>query len=233
MLLYKVAFPQFSDSVQHYVKVNAAGIINQAPTGSSYVLSNTLNFNVLKKSIALNTAAAWVYGVNQHSVSNNDLATHADLNFFRKGKKLSYWTLVNFDKIYSLRINYRLQAGAGVSYNFTDSPYLRINISDGLLYEAGDIKEGNTEHNTYSVPRNSFRLLYRWHIQNRLTVTGIHFYQPSLLSAKDYIIQSTNNVSVKLYQWLSLNANLVYNKATNTNRENLLITYGLSFEKYF
>ncbi|MFT3678729.1 MAG: DUF481 domain-containing protein [Ferruginibacter sp.] len=233
LLVHKAAVSQFSDAVRHYVKFNSTGIINQTTTGNSFVLSNTGSFNIFKKNIALNTAAGWVYGENKQVTSNNDLTTHADLNFFRQGKKLYYWSLVNFDKMYSLGINYRAQAGAGISYNFIDSPNLRINVSDGLLYEAGEIKDNNGIYNDYSTTRNSFRLLCRWQIQNRLTISSIQFYQPSLQSLKDYIIQSTNNIAVKIYQWFSLNATLVYNKASNTNRENLLMTYGIGFEKYF
>jgi len=227
------AFPQFSDSVTHQLKINCNGILNQTADGNSYVLSNTLNYNVLKKTLALNTAANWVYGENRHAVSNNDLTTHADLNFFKPGKKLSYWVLLNFDKIYSLGILYRAQGGGGVSYNFIDSTHLRINISDGLLYEAGDIKTGDAGNNSYATTRNSLRLLLRWKVKDKLTVTSTHFYQPSLQSFKDYIIQSTTNVSIKLYQRLSLNANLAYNKATNTHRDNLLLTYGVVFDTFF
>lgn len=226
-------FSQFSDSVTHQIKINCTGILNQTADGNSYVLSNMVNYNVLKKTVALNTAANWVYGENRRTVSNNDLTTHADLNFFKTGKKLSYWVLLNFDKTYSLGILYRAQGGGGISYNFIDSTHLRVNISDGLLYEAGDIKTGNSGNNTYATTRNSLRLLLRWKLKDKLTVTSIHFYQPSLQSFKDYIIQSTTNVSVKLYQWLSFNANLAYNKATNTNRDNLLLTYGIVFDKFF
>lgn len=227
------ASSQFSDSVPHFIQFKSTGIVNQTNTGSSYVLSNSLHFNTLKKNFSLNTAAGWVYGANQQSVSNNDLTTHADVNFTRPLKKISYWGLANFDKILSLRVNYRLQAGAGVSYDFIDSPYLRINVSNGILYEAADIKESNTENRSYSIPRNSFRLLYKWKLQNRFTLSGVHFYQPSILSIQDYIIQSSSNISMKIYQWLSLNVTLVYNRASNTNRENLLLTYGIGLEKYF
>lgn len=224
---------QLNDSVTHHLKFTPTGIINKTNTGKSYLLSNQLNYNTIKKNIALNTAALWVYGANKDALTNNDLSLHADLDFFKHQKKLYYWTLVNFDKAYSLKINHRLQAGAGASYNFIDSPYLRINVSDGFLYEQGDIIDGSTEHKTYSTPRNSFRLLYRWTIKDRVSITGIHFYQPSLASIDDYVIQSTNNVSVKLNRWLSFTSSLIYNKVTTTKRETLLVTYGLSLEKYF
>ncbi len=233
LLLQQISVAQFNDSIKHYAKFASTGVINKTNTGSSYVLSNALNFNTRKKNTALNTSAAWVYGSNNGQLSNNDLAMHADLSLFNPPNKLSYWALVNFDKAYSLKVNYRLQAGAGVSYNFIDSPNLRINISDGILYEKSDLIEGNDLHKKYDIPRNSFRLLYRWNIKNRVTVTGIHFYQPSLLSIQDYIIQSNSTLSVKLYNWLSFTTTLVFNKVSATGRENLLLTYGLSFERYF
>lgn len=192
-----------------------------------------LNYNTLRKNIALNTSANWIYGSNQSALTNNDLSLHGDLNFFRHGKKLYYWTLANYDKIYSLKVNYRLQAGAGASYNFIDSPWLRINVSDGILYEKGDITNEAGKKIIYSIPRNSFRLLYKWSIKDRLVISGIHFYQPSLQSINDYIIQSSSSISIRLNQWLSFTSSLVYNKVTLTDRETLLFTYGLSLEKYF
>ena len=233
ILQHNIAFSQFNDSVTHNIKLNCTGLLNKTTTGNSYILSNGFGYNVLKKTVALNTAANWVYGVNKQVMSNNDLTTHADLNFFKENKKLSYWTLVNYDKIYSLNINYRLQGGGGISYNFIDSSHLRINVSYGLLYEAGDIKESDSISNTYATARNSLRLLLRWIIKDKVTISSIHFYQPSFETFKDYIIQSTTTIAVKLYRSLSLNANVVYNKATNTNRDNLLVTYGLMFDKYF
>lgn len=224
---------QFNDSVTHHIKFSPTGFINKTKSSRAYLLSNLLNYNTLKKNVALNTSANWIYGSNQDALTNNDLALHGDLNFFNPGKKLSYWTLVNFDKTYSLKVNYRLQAGAGASYNFIDSPWLRINISDGILYEKGDITNEIGNKIIYSIPRNSFRLLYKWSIKDRFTISGIHFYQPSLKSLKDYIIQSSSNISIKLNDWLSFTSSLVYNKVMLTERETLLFTYGLSIEKYF
>ncbi len=224
---------QFNDSTTHHIKFSPTGFINTTNSSRAYLLSNLLNFNTLKKNIALNTSASWIYGANQNALTNNDLSLHGDLNFFKPGKKLYYWTLANFDKVYSLKVNYRFQAGAGISYNFIDSPRLRINVSDGILYEKADITNETGKKIIYSIPRNSFRLLYKWSIKDRLVISGIHFYQPSLKSFDDYIIQSSSSLSVKLNQWLSFTSSLVYNKVTLTNRETLLFTYGLSLEKYF
>ena len=103
----------------------------------------------------------------------------------------------------------------------------------GILYEQGDLVDANLGHDIYNIPRNSFRLLYHWSLKDRLVIEGIHFFQPSFKDGNDYIIQSTSNISVKLKEWLSLTASLIYNKVSRTKRENLLVTYGITLEKYF
>jgi len=50
---------------------------------------------------------------------------------------------------------------------------------------------------------------------------------------KDYILKFNNQLSVKLNKWLSINAAMAYNEISRTNRQNLLITYGIAVDKYF
>lgn len=224
---------QLNDSVHYHLKYFSSGVINKTQETNSYVLNNALNFNVQHTKIGYNAMLGWVYGAQKKVITNNDFTGHADIDFLKKGKKLYYWGLVNFDKSYSLNINYRLQAGAGVAYNFIDSPSLKINVSDGFIYEKGDLIDVVRGRDVYQIPRNSFRLSYRWDLLNVVHIEGIHFYQPSLLAINDYIIQSTNSLSIRLKKWLSINGTLIYNKVSRTQRDNLLITYGLTVEKYF
>ncbi|MEI9946496.1 MAG: DUF481 domain-containing protein [Chitinophagaceae bacterium] len=227
------SFSQFNDSIHYYLRFASTGIINKTNDGDSYVLNNALNFNIKKKIVSINTSAGWIYGVQKGALTNNDFSAHSDVGLYKDLRKLYYWGLVNFDKSYSLKIKYRLQAGGGIAYNIINDPLLWINVSDGILYEKGDIIDAKLGRDVYQIPRNSFRLSYRWSLKDRVIISGIHFYQPSLIAINDYIIQSTNNLSVKLKKWLSLTAAVVYNKVSRTNRENLLITYGLTLEKYF
>lgn len=224
---------QFNDTTHYHFKYLSAGIINKTDNSDSYVFNNAFNFNTQYKRLAYNTSVTWIYGTSQNTLTNNDLAAHGDVNFYKHGNKLYYWGLINFDKSYSLKITYRLQAGVGLAYNFIDSPAIKINVSDGFIYEKGNLIDATLGANIYDIPRNSLRLSYRFDLLKRIHIDGIHFYQPSLLALNDYIIQSTNNISVKLKDWLSLTASLVYNKVSRTQRENLLVTYGLTFEKYF
>ena len=175
----------------------------------------------------------WVYGAQKDELTNNDFTANGTIDLNKGIRKLYYWGLINFDKSYSLDINYRLQIGAGVAYTIIDSPKLRINVSDGILYEKGDLADADIGQDVYQIPRNSFRLMYRWVIYDRLQIDGTHFYQPSLLAINDYVIQSSNNVSIKLNKWLNITGSLLYNEVSRTKRSNLLMTYGLTVEKYF
>jgi hypothetical protein len=66
-----------------------------------------------------------------------------------------------------------------------------------------------------------------------VVIDGSNFLQNSLDRKQDYIIRSTTNLSFKLQKWLSLTTSLNYNRANRTQSENLLLTYGLTVEKYF
>lgn len=224
---------QFNDSVYHYFRFGSTGVINKTNNGNSYVLNNNVAFNIQRKIVGINTAVGWIYGSQQNNPTNNDFGAHGDVDLFKDIHKLYYWGLLNYDKSYSLKINHRLQAGAGIAYTFIDSPFLKIRVSDGILYEEGNLVDPVLGHDEYQIPRNSFRLTYRWNIKDKLIIDGAHFFQPSMLRINDYIVQSTSNLTVKLRKWLGITGAVIYNKVNRTKRENLLITYGLTAEKYF
>jgi hypothetical protein len=233
LLLPFTCLSQFSDTNHYYLRFASTGILNRTNESNSYVLNNSLSFNTKKKVLTVNTTASWIYGALQHRLTNNDYTAQSFIDLYKDIHKLYYWGLINFDKSFSLQVNHRLQLGAGIAYDIIDSPAIRINVSDGILYEQGNINVAAQGHDIYQVPRNSFRLLYHFSFKEKLIIDGVHFFQPSLKSFNDYIIQSSNNVSVKLRKWLSVTGVFAYNKVSRTNRENILVTYGLAFEKYF
>lgn len=66
-----------------------------------------------------------------------------------------------------------------------------------------------------------------------VTLDGTSYWQPSLKDSHDYIIQSNTNLSIRLKKWLSVTSSLNYNRFARTNRENLLVNFGLVAETYF
>ena len=66
-----------------------------------------------------------------------------------------------------------------------------------------------------------------------ISIDGIGFIQNSLNYGDDYILKINLNASLRLLKWVSFTTAFSYNKITKTNRENLLFTYGLTFERYF
>jgi len=226
-------YSQFSDSVHHYVNFASSGIINTTNTGNSYVLTNGLKFNISKKNIRLNSGTSWIYGEQQKTLTNNDFGSTVDFDIFKIGSKLYYWGLAAYDKSYSLKINNRLQSGLGVAYNVIDTTTKFLNFSDGILYENSNLKITDSTNSYNSLFRNSFRLRYRFVIKNIIIFDGTNFFQNSLSDGNDYIIRSVNSVSVKLRKWLNLTAAANYNRNQDTKSETLLITFGLTAEKYF
>ena len=224
---------QFNDSTHYYIKYATTGIINKTDDARSYVLNNALAFQVNRKDLTLYSNTAWIYGRQESSLTNNDFSTTLNADYLRNVQRLYYWALTSFTSSYSLKINYQFQAGAGVGYNIIKQENAELEVSDGFLYETSNLRLANDIRDIYQTVRNSFRLKYRWDINKLVVWEGMHFWQPSLLRIDDYIIRSTSSLSVKLRAWLNLTAALTYNKINRTRRENLLVNFGLTAEKYF
>lgn len=224
---------QFSDSVYHYINYAATGIINKTNAANSYVLTNALKFNISKKSVRLNSSGSWIYGEQQKLLTNNDFTASLDFNLYKTFNHFYYWGLSNYDKSYSLKIINRLQTGLGIAYNFYDRPNAAVNISDGVLYESSNLQITDTTTRAFKIFRNSFRLRYRFIVKEVIVLDGLHFFQNSFSDHNDYIIKSVSNLTFKVRKWLGLTTSVTYNRTQITNRENLLITFGLSAEKYF
>jgi hypothetical protein len=233
LLSGNAAFAQFNDSIHHRFSFSSTGIINQTKDVSSYVLNNAISYEINQKKLNFSSAASWVFGEQQKKVSNNDYSAFANLDYLKDIKRLYYWALFNFDKSLSLKVNYRFQSGAGVAYNLLNKPDLNLSLSDGFVYESSDLTDPVVGKDVYQTVRNSFRLKFHWSYKDILVFDIADFYQPSLASFKDYILKSNNKLSIKLNKWLAVNTSVAYNKISRTNRQNLLITYGLTVDKYF
>jgi len=228
-----LAFSQFNDSVHHHFSFASTAIYNQTKDVSSFVLKNNVGYEVNQKKVSFNTAAAWIYGKQQKKLSNNDVSVFANLDYLKEVQPLYYWALVNFDESYSLKINHRLQSGIGLGYTFVNNPDLNLELSDGFLFESSDLTDALLGKDVYETVRNSLRFKYRWSYKNTFILHGSNFIQPSMISFDDYILKLSNELSVKLNQWLTINASADFNKISRTNRQNLIITYGVAISKYF
>lgn len=226
-------FSQFNDSTHYRFRYLGTGSLNKTKTAKAYLLSNGASFDVSKPKIALNSSVNWIYGQQNNVLSNNDFSAGANLDFRKSTNALYYWSLINYQSSYSLKINYKLQAGGGIGFTILDEPKQQLSLSDGLLYEANNLTDASLGQDVYSTVRNSFRLKYKFVVNDIVSFNGTDFVQPSLLSLDDYILSFRNDVSIKLRQWLSLNAALNYNRINRTGRENLLLTFGVSVDKYF
>jgi hypothetical protein len=207
---------QFNDTTNYYVNFGSTGIINKTNDRDSYLLNNHFKFSLYKK-----------------HVTNRDLTSALDFNLYER-QQFYYWGLASYERSFSLRINNRLQAGLGLGYSVVDRENALVVISDGILYEKSDLYD-NAEagRNRYETVRNSFRIKFRFLVGNTVTIDGTDFLQHALSDGHDYIIRSNTNLSVKLLRWLSFTTSVTYNKLNKTRRENLLISFGLTLEKYF
>lgn len=227
------AAAQFSDSTPHHIRFDITGILNKTNDARSYVLNTGLNFTIKKQRFSLNNSNNWVYGRSGTNLSNNDFFSGLNFDYLKDVQKLYYWALATFTTSYSLKINYQFQAGGGIGYNFVNRENFELVVTDGFLYEAGSIEPVPLQKDVYQTVRNSLRIKHRFNLNGVVSLNGTHFWQPSLEAIDDYIIRSITTCSIKLKKWLSISAGLTYNKVSRTNRENLLITVGVSAERYF
>lgn len=231
---YNYCFSQFNDTTNYYINFGSTGVISKTNDRRSYVLNNNLRFSMYKKNVSMNTSHSFMYGKQQESLVNRDLSSSVDFNLFKTLKHFYYWGLGSYERSFSLKINQRLQSGLGLGYHLVDRKQTVIIISDGILYEKSDLFDRDEAADIqYETLRNSFRLKFRFLIGDIITFEGTDFLQHALSDRHDYIIRSMTNLSIKLMKWLSFTMSVTYNKLNRTGRENLLLNFGLSMEKYF
>ncbi|WP_262248047.1 DUF481 domain-containing protein [Parapedobacter soli] len=223
---------QWNDSTHYFIKLSSTNSINRANDKSAYLFNNGLGFSIRKERVSLNWNNTWLFGEQNGAKTNNDFSTTFDANFYRPDRKFFYWGLANYNTSFSLKIKNQLLAGAGVAYSFFDTESAYLNLSDGFLFDASSILEDELPIH-YQTVRNSFRLAYRFVIHSLVVMQGNNFYQPSLTDGSDFNIRLNNDVSFALFRGLAIKAALTYNRVNRTGSENLLFTYGLSFERYF
>lgn len=224
---------QFTDSSKYYIGYAGTGIINKTEKSKSFVFKNGIQGNANGKYLSMSSLFSWVYGKINEALSNNDFETLVDINYKPDSSKLVYWVLGSFDKSYSLKINKRFQFGSGLSYDIVRDSRNRINISDGLLYEYGDLILATGIVDNHETVRNSFRLKYSFRIKEIFSITGTHFLQNSLATLSDYNIKSASALTLKIYKWVGFTTVLNYNKINRLKTENMLVTIGLTVQSYF
>ena len=236
-LFISVSLPclsQFSDTVNYYLNVAGTGSLNRTNTGTNYLLNNSAKFQIDKKKVSLNSMVGYVYGKNPTAKTNDDFLAVMNLDVLRDLQKLYYWGLASYEKSFSLKVEDRFQAGAGIGYTVINNPKSYIQLSDGLLFETTDLAQPDQRGRTsYQTVRNSLRLKFRFLIGNIFKIDATDFFQHSLADTRDYIIKMNTAASVKVYRSLNLTMAFNYNRQNITATENLFLSYGISFEKYF
>jgi hypothetical protein len=226
-------FSQYNDSTHYYFNYSSTGSINKTQDGSSNLLNNIVKVGMKKKTLNMNFNNTYVYGRQNRFLSNRDFTSSFDLDLYKTFPHFYYWALATYNSSYSLKINNQWMTGVGVAYSILDKPAAYLNVSDGMLIDHTDLDLSNGITDKYETLRNSFRINYKFVISSQFTFNGSNFLQNSLSRGSDYIIKSTNSLNFKINKWLNTTAQLDYNKMNRNKRDNLLLTYGLTFERYF
>jgi Protein of unknown function, DUF481 len=227
-----------TDTVRYHLMATSTGTLNNTNSFTSYVWNSALKASMARKSATVNLGGTYIYGRQGPLLTNRDFSSTADVDLYKSFKHFYYWGLVTYNTSVALLINHQLQTGLGLGYNLVDQKKAIVNISDGLLYEKGDLydslyggQNGNMfQRDRYQVVRNSFRLLYHFVIDDRFTFDGTGFLQNAIPDWQDYILKLSASFSVKLYKWLAFSVTGVYNKFTRTRSQNTLLTFGLTVQ---
>jgi Protein of unknown function, DUF481 len=228
-----------TDTAHFHYNYAGTGTLNNTNYMRSYIFNNVLKLSLLKQSSALNFTNSWVYGRQNSILTNNDFTSSLDIGIYTTLKHFYYWGLTNYTTSVSLLINNQLQAGLGPGYNLIDKKKAVLLVSEGAIYERGDLYDslygGTTgdiyQHDRYHTFRNSFHLLCHWVIQDRYIFDGSGFMQNSFSRWSDYNLRLTGSISIKLKKWLSFMTSAVYNEFTRTRSRNTLLTFGLSVQR--
>ena len=228
-----------TDTVHYHFSYATTGILNTTNSVKSYVFTNAAKVSMAKKSATINLSGNWIYGKQSGLLTNNDVTTTLDFNLYKTLQHFYYWGLATYNTSISLLINHQLQTGLGGGYNIIDKKKAQLNLSDGLLYEKGDLYDslyggpnGNVfQRDRYQAVRNSLRVLYHWSIHDIYSLDGTCFVQNALSRWDDYIFKYNATASVKLKKWLNFTLSYTYNRFTRTRSENTLFSFGLTAQK--
>ena len=233
VLLAVAAQAQFNDSTHYHLTLTSTGNLSKTGAGDALLLNNSLGFGIKKKDLGLNFGSKYVHGEQNRTLINNDFNAAVDATLQSTIPHFYYWGFAGYTSSYSLKINNQLQSGAGVAYNLIDREDMKLNLSEGVLYEYNDLFKDDTVRTMYSLARNSFRLSFRYTYKEIIKFETTNFLQNAFTDGDDYIIKSNSTVSLKLRKWLSFTTGFMYNKFSITDKENLLFTYGLTIDRFF
>lgn len=228
------SLPHVRDTIAWNVGFTGTGNFNRTNDGTTYVFNNSIRVGASSKWINANLSSGWIYGKNPSSLTNNDFLLVADADVLRNVRRWYYWGLTAYESSFSLKIDNRVQTGAGIGFTVFKKENAFFVITDGLLYEKSELLEPDLKGRLgYETIRNSFRIKFRVLLMGKLTVDGSHFLQNSLQDGDDYIIRSNTTVGWRLRKWLNLTMALTYNNIRITERENLMFNYGITVDHLF
>lgn len=235
LIFSKGAFAQFTDTTHYHAAFSSTGSVNRTRDGNSYLLNNAVNFGLRKKDYSINLITSYIYGRQDSALTNRDLTSSVNANLYKYTPfpHSFYWALVNYNTSFSLKVNNQAQGGVGFAYSLIDRKNAYLNFSDGIVYDQSDLMLRDTIHDVYHTYRNSFRLAFHFAIRSLVVIDGSDFLQNSFQRGSDYIIRSNTSLTLKVRKWIGFTTSLAYAKMNRTDSENLLLTYGLTIDKYF
>lgn len=226
---------QPNDSAKfHSLKANLGGTINRTAEGFAYLLQHNASYQYREARNAVNVRGQHIFGQSLGQVTNRDYNFGFDYNrFLNENRRWYVWFLGAYNSSYSLRVLSQWQAGAGIALNVIDRSDMWLNVSNGIIYEYSEIVDASEAIINYNTPRNSLRINFGGKFQDRIEYKTLHFWQPSLRHANDFIFTSNSSISYQIWNGLRFQLSFIYNKVSKTAKENMVFTYGIAWSSNF
>ncbi len=224
---------QFNDTIHSYISLSATGNFNRTNEIRSSLSSNTFEFKRRSAKLAANTSLRYIFGKQNGEVANNDFYGLQELNKYIRTQRFYAWVLASYAQIYSLGIRHQFQTGPGLAYTILQKQYVSFNISDGIIYEYRQLRDEKISNLRDQAIRNSLRLQLKGNLNDVVSLTSTFFLQNSLADARDAIIREETELQLRVHKVLTLTGKLQYNLLTSTEKETLLLTWGLTYRNYF
>jgi hypothetical protein len=228
-----------TDTAHLHYSYAGTGSLDNTNSLRSFLVNQLLKLSLVKQSSAINFTNNWVYGKQNSQLTNNDYTSSLDIGIYKTLKHFYYWGMATYTTSVALLIHRQEQVGFGPGYNIIDKKKAALLVSDGVLYEQGDLYDsiyggsnGNRyQRDIYHTFRNSFHLLIHWVIRDRYSLDGSGFLQNAYSNWNDYNLRITGGGSIRMEHWLALTAAVTYNQFTRTRSRNTFLTFGAVIQR--
>jgi hypothetical protein len=207
------------------------------------IINNNLDLSHVGKSIGLKTSNSYTYGKIFKRETENDIFSRNFL-YLNPRKRLYPYAMLWLQNSTRQRIEFRYQAGVGVTYGLIRQTNHHLKISTTITHEKtrydGEIFFQDPKNLTKNIVdnwRSTFRLLGEHKLfKGKIRAHYETWYQPALDDRNNWRYFLNAALELPISKHISFRSSLIYSHdnivLTNIKRDDKIVTFGLSNSKY-